>query len=215
MAVHRIAKRAGTLLAAAGASPNTVGIVYDTTSAEGILKVSVDGTNFRKIEDGHMGAAAETANASSLVIASQQQSNAGIGNAADTTDDTLFTYALPANALNVAGKSIGITAWGKTAANGNNKTIKVKFGGTTVLTSGVVTSNNLAWYAYCEVVKTASNAQVIFSILQIGTTISVQTVTTATETDTAAINVTVTGASGTTGAANDVLGNNLTVEFGN
>jgi hypothetical protein len=197
MPVHRIKKASGVASALQGASPQTVGVVFDNSTTEGVLRISVDGVNTRKIEDGHLGAAAETANGTSLVVANQQQSAAGIGNGADTTADTLFTYTLPANALNVAGKGLGITAWGKTAANGNNKTINVKLGGTTILTSGVVTSNNLAWYAYCEVIKVASNSQVILATLQIGTAITVQTVTTATETDTAAIIILVQGQSGT------------------
>lgn len=59
MAVHRIAKRAGTLLASAGASANTIGLVADNTDggvstrnavAVGI-KHSPDGTNVFNIPD--------------------------------------------------------------------------------------------------------------------------------------------------------------------
>jgi hypothetical protein len=59
MAVHRIAKRAGTLLASAGASPNTAGIVCDTTDGgvstrnafADAVKVTADGTIFKQLAD--------------------------------------------------------------------------------------------------------------------------------------------------------------------
>src|ERR1700758_2535980 len=63
--------------------------------------------------------------------ASVQVSAAGLGNAADTTDDVLFTYALPANALDAAGRQITITAAGKFASTANNKRIKIWWGTTT------------------------------------------------------------------------------------
>ena len=49
--------------------------------------------------------------------------SAGQGNGADTTDDVLATYALPASALNAAGRQVTITALGKLAATANNKRI--------------------------------------------------------------------------------------------
>lgn len=229
MPTHRIAKRAGTLLASAGASPQTIGLVFDNTNAEAILKASSDGVNIRKIDDGHMGAAAETANMTHVGIASQQQVAAGNGNAADTTDDVLFTYQLPANALSAAGKAVEIFAWGKTGATGNNKQVKLWWGtttqtvglavagGTAILASGVITSNALAWSICAQVVKTASNVQISWTYFSVGANAtSVQTATTnLSATDTAAINITLTGASGTTGAAGDVLAMSMTVDFAN
>jgi hypothetical protein len=48
LATHRIAKRAGRLLATTGASPNTIGINYDTDTAALVFN---DGTNVRLIQD--------------------------------------------------------------------------------------------------------------------------------------------------------------------
>lgn len=143
-------------------------------------------------------------------IISQQVSLAGVGNAADTTDDVLFTYSMPANAFDKAGRGVEITAFGKYAANGNNKTVKLWFGATVVATTGVVTTNNNGFMITARVFKAgavASNTQ----IGQSGTNIALPT--TPTETESGAIVIKLTGASGTTGAANDVIGQNMQVKF--
>lgn len=232
MSVHRLAKRVNsTLLATAGASPNTAGISLNDnrpSTGESKLVVSIDGTNLRTIDDGHMGAAAETSVGTSVTVATQQQVAAGNGNGADTTDDVLFTYALPANAFNAAGKTCIVEAWGKTAGNGNNKQIKLWWGtttqtvgsavsgGTAIASSGTVTINGKAWYLYAEIVKTGSSAQVAFGEVTSDTAVISPTVSTSlTATDTAAINITLTGASGTSGAASDVLGVSFRVTFDN
>lgn len=60
-----------------------------------------------------------------------------------TTEETLSSYNLPANALSANGKGLRVTAWGTTAANGNSKTFALTFGATTCSTlSG--TLNNAA-----------------------------------------------------------------------
>lgn len=59
LAVHRIAKRSGTLLASAGASPNTIGIVADTDGSVSTrtgstigVKVCNDGSTIQHLLDG-------------------------------------------------------------------------------------------------------------------------------------------------------------------
>lgn len=136
-----------------------------------------------------------------------QFSAAGVGNAADTTDDTLFTYTLPANSLDAINRTLLITAAGKLAANGNNKQIKLWFGGTAIVVTGVVTGNAVGWLLSAQVVKTGANAQLAFGSSQVGATPNALAVPAALAiTDTAGIIIKVTGASGTTGAAGDVLG---------
>lgn len=164
--------------------------------------------------------------------ASVQISAAGQGNGADTTDDVLFTYALPANALDAAGRQVTITAAGKFAATANNKRVKVWWGtttqtvgsavagGTLIADSGVVTTNNGGWTASVQVSKygaagsntqIATNAQVVAGTSHLGTAVPVAL--TAAENGT--INITVTGSSSTTGAANDVLGQLFDIAFNN
>lgn len=88
-------------------------------------------------------------------------SGSGLSPAATGADNVVFAYTLPANTLNyvsnacaAGGPSIRIRVRGHTAANGNNKTVKVIFnpatatvgstvgsGGTTLASTGVVTIN--------------------------------------------------------------------------
>lgn len=164
--------------------------------------------------------------------ASVQISATGQGNGADTTDDVLFTYALPASALDVAGRQVTVMAAGKFAANGNNKRVKIWWGtttqtvgsavagGTLIADSGVVTTNAGGWTASVQVSKygvsgsntqLATNAQVVAGATHLGTSAPA----TLTATESGVINITVTGASSTTGAANDVLGQLLDVAFNN
>lgn len=164
--------------------------------------------------------------------ASVQVSAAGQGNGADTTDDVLFTYALPASALDAAGRQVTITAAGKFAANANNKRVKIWWGtttqtvgsavagGTLIADSGVVTTNAGGWSASVQVSKygtsgsntqIATNAQVVTGTTNLGTTVPVA----LTATESGVINITVTGASSTTGSANDVLGQLFDIAFNN
>lgn len=156
--------------------------------------------------------------------------SAGQGNGADTTDDVLATYAVPANSLD-AGRQITIQAMGKTASNGNNKRIKIWWGtttqtlgaavagGTLIADSGVVTTNNGGWNASATITKYGApgantqigQGQVVAGASHTGTQVPVL----LTAAENAAINVTVTGASGTSGAANDVLAQMLEVTFNN
>ncbi|NKI68958.1 hypothetical protein GN109_05960 [Collimonas pratensis] len=163
---------------------------------------------------------------------SVQVSAAGLGNGADTTDDVLFTYALPANSLDAAGRQLTITAAGKFAANGNNKRIKVWFGtttqtvgaavvgGTVIADSAVQTTNGGGWAASVQVQKygvSGSNtqistcAQIAAGASHLGTSAPVA----LTSAENAVINITITGSSPTTGAANDVAGQLFDIAFNN
>lgn len=156
---------------------------------------------------------------------------AGQGNGADTTDDVLFTFALPANSLDVAGRQVNITAGGKTAANGNNKRFKLWWGtttqtvgspvagGTLIADSGVVTTNAGGWQVSSQVTKygaSGSNTQIAQSSTIAGSTHGgVNAPVALTAAESGAINITVTGSSPTTGAAGDVLGQYFDVQFSN
>lgn len=74
-------------------------------------------------------------------------------------EDTLQTFTLPANALNVNGKAIKIRAVFTTAANANIKTIKLHFGSTVIANSGAADINNRIIYFDAIVVRTGASAQ--------------------------------------------------------
>jgi hypothetical protein len=156
----------------------------------------------------------------------------GQGNGADTTDDVLATYALPASALDVAGRQVTITAAGKFAANGNNKRIKIWWGtttqtvgsavagGTLIADSGVVTTNGGGWSAGVQVTKygaAASNTQLSSNAAVVAGGTHTGTIAPAllTANESGIINITITGASSTSGAANDVVGQLFDVAFNN
>lgn len=139
--------------------------------------------------------------------------SASVGNAADTTDDVLHTYTLPATFLATLGtnKGLRIKAWGVSAANGNNKQFKLWFGSVNVA-SGVVTINNKSWHAEVLVVRSGVSTQSILGEAQSDATGIADSVLAGTEDETATITIKSTGASGTTGAANDLLGKGFMVE---
>lgn len=136
---------------------------------------------------------------------------AGVSNGADTTDDVLATYTIPANYFTAGGQTLRFTAYGVTGATGNNKQIKIKIGTTTVLTSGTVTTNAGAWRIVYDLAHISANVQVGGGSGNSGAT-PFATSGAQTFTETGALTVTVTGASGTTGAAADVTLYGFTVE---
>lgn len=133
------------------------------------------------------------------------------GNGADTTEDTLLTYTLPAKVLSAANKGIRIRVWGNTAANTDNKTIKLYFG-SEVIASPTAATNNKGWSLELDVFKTGSSTQVVFGSGQVDVTPVTPLVTTGAETDTAGIVIKVTGQAGT-GNANDIVAKGLVVEM--
>ncbi len=147
---------------------------------------------------------------------SKQTSVAGVGNLADLTDDTLFTYTLPASCLDTNNQGIVIEAFGSFAANGNNKTVKLWFGTSLVFSSGVLTNNNVGWNARLMLNRTGASAQIGSGFGMAGSTpFPVPVPLVGTEVTTGAIVLKVTGASPTTGAANDVVGHGMSVFFVN
>ncbi|SRR5260221_9938344 len=144
---------------------------------------------------------------------SSQFSVAGIGNGADLTDDTLFTFSLPANSFDIAGRGVVVEAFGKFAANGNNKTVKIFFGAA-VISSGVQVGNNVGWFLRLVLYKQAGNVQIGSGRGQAGATVfTVPIPINGAEADASPITIKTTGASPTTGAANDVLGMGMIITF--
>jgi hypothetical protein len=78
-----------------------------------------------------------------------------------TTEQTLYTYTLPANYLANAGDSIRAECSASTAATANNKTLTLYFGASTV-TTGAVASNNSNLYLTYTVTRGASSTAQVF-----------------------------------------------------
>lgn len=84
------------------------------------------------------------------------------GNSGNTagTETSLDSTTVSLGTLAKSGSSILVYACGKTAANANVKTIKLKFDSTTLFTTGAVALNNADWTLQAEIVRTSSTTQV-------------------------------------------------------
>ena len=133
-----------------------------------------------------------------------------VGNVGAGTDD-LITATIGGSTMSVNGNGIKITAWGTTAANANNKTITLNYGGTTLVTSGAVGFNNAPWYIEATVIRTGAATQVAVATFQAAATVVV-THSTPGETLTGDVTVKCTGNSGSN-ATDDIIQKALVVEF--
>lgn len=75
-------------------------------------------------------------------------------------ETTLDSIAVSQGTLSKNNSSILIFACGKTAANANTKTLRLKFGTVEVFTTGAQAFNAVDWTLNAEVVRTSSTSQV-------------------------------------------------------
>jgi hypothetical protein len=154
----------------------------------------------------------------------RQLGNPLAGNSADTTDDVLASYTLPALSLDVAGRGLRITARGMTGPSSNDKRAKLWFdakifagvvvGGSVIADTGawadaITPNNNVGWQLTSNVFKlgdAGSNTQYAQSSAILGGShggIGLPVFPTAIETG--AIVIALTGSSYTAAAANDLV----------
>jgi hypothetical protein len=154
----------------------------------------------------------------------RQIGNPLAGNNADTTDDVLASYTLPAWSFDVPGRGLSITAQGNTGATTNDKRIKLWFnasisagavtGGSVIAdtgawVSGTIPNHNVGWQLTTNFFKygaTETNTQYAQGTTILGGVdggIGLPVFPTAVESG--AIVIALTGSSYTTGAANDVV----------
>lgn len=137
-------------------------------------------------------------------------SGTGVGNGADTTEDVLKSFALPANSLDAVGRALWIYAFGSYANDTDTKAAKLYFG--TSITLAAATGQNLGWALELLVMKTGANTQIANGQTIVGTTHGGTTLPLAgTETDTAAITIKVTGHDSTAATANAIVLNGLMI----
>ena len=97
------------------------------------------------------------------------QTPAGGQQPANTAADyVVAVFNIPAGAFDQAGRTIDITAQGSFAANGNTKTVKlivgatnptvgaIVSGGTTIASTGAVTTNGAGWSLGASIIKTGA-----------------------------------------------------------
>jgi hypothetical protein len=124
--------------------------------------------------------------------------NGPSGNAGGTETD-LMSFQLDYNTLSNTGSSILIFACGRTAANGNNKTLKLNLGGTTIFTSGALAMNDIDWTLQTEIVANGDTSQIAWSQFCRNGSSPIVDVLTASEDLGTNLDITFTG----TGTAND------------
>lgn len=76
-----------------------------------------------------------------------------------TGEDTLISYSINSNTLGTDNNYLEVSAWGTVAANANNKTIKLKLGSTTLLTTGAVAANSGSWAITSTIVRIGESTQ--------------------------------------------------------
>lgn len=125
-----------------------------------------------------------------------------IGNSAGT-QTTLDTIVVSQGTLAKTESSILLFACGKTAANANVKTIKVKFGSTELFTTGAVALNGVDWTLQVELIRASSTTQIAW-IQFFSTATLTQKVAVASASESLATNQTIT-ITGEGAGASDVL----------
>lgn len=127
-----------------------------------------------------------------------------------TNETDLMTYSLPGGSLAVNGQKVRITGWGTYAANGNTKTVRIRFG-STVVSTRASTGNNVAWWIQALVVRTGAATQVASGVQLESGNAGQPTATSPSETLADAITIKLTGQSGT--ASDDVTARGFIVEW--
>ncbi len=129
-------------------------------------------------------------------------------------EDNLITYSLKKNTLHNEGDVLEITAYGTTAANGNNKTIKLILGSTTLFTTGVLAFNNKAWCIRSTITQITSVTQSIVTEFQgdFGLITNTVTVTAGAENLATTLTIKCTGTSGSS-TTDDIIQKGLIVKL--
>ena len=147
--------------------------------------------------------AVNTAFQSNLGLLNVQTTSTGTG--ADTTEDTLATFSLPAASLSSYGDTLRIRAYGTCAANANNKTMKLYFG-SEVITTPTAATNAKNWSLELVVTNSGSNTQVVIGNGLVDTTaVTPYFATGAENVNTATVTIKCTGTNGTSSAGDVTL----------
>jgi hypothetical protein len=77
-----------------------------------------------------------------------------------TGEDDLSSETIYANTFYQRGQSARIIAAGLTATNGNNKTVKLYFGGTEIFSTGAAAANNKPWRIDAIISRASKDTQI-------------------------------------------------------
>ena len=141
-----------------------------------------------------------------------------VGTGADTTEDALMQYTIPAGTLVNVGDRVHIYAAGKQGATTDTKSLRVRLGscsaGTLIVGQNTASAAAVGWVADIVILKTGSNTQSYGATTQFAGTQGVSGGSgTLTQTDTAGILVCFTGQNSTTATLNSVQQQIMTVDY--
>lgn len=137
---------------------------------------------------------------------------ASVGNGADTTEDTLQTFVVPAGQLANVGDRLIITVGGTFAASTDTKTARVRFNGVILGSIPGIAAGQTGWTGTVYFMKNGSSTQV--SLAPFFATTTLNNLSNATgQTDTSTITITVTGQNATNSVANSITCRYMTVDF--
>lgn len=166
------------------------------TKYDNAVVVRDDGTNIRFLQSRKPGLYTAIGDATALLTfgGCYKVNSTPVGNVG-TGEDDLQTQSLPGGALSETGDRVEIVAFGTTAPNGNNKTIKLYFGSTVLFSTGAVALNGVDWMIRATVIRTGAATQVTCAGFFGDTVLVPQTATTsgATETLSGAVTIKTTG----------------------
>jgi hypothetical protein len=136
-----------------------------------------------------------------------------VGNAADTTENTLQSFTLPASTLLNAGDRVRIVAGGTMAASTDTKTARIKVGGQNLAAVAGTTAGGTSWRGEVELIKVSSNVQSVaaFSIVN-NTGASIGSLG-QTLTDTGTLAILITGQNSTNSVLGSITCRFVTVEY--
>lgn len=129
-----------------------------------------------------------------------------------TGETTIATVTVAAATLGANGQALRITAFGTFAANGNNKTVKLKIGGTTIVDTTAQAFNGNGYHIELTFIRTGASAEYVsgFYAVPSGGNYNRVGPTSQSLDTTASITILVTGQSGT--GSNDIVSRGLLVE---
>lgn len=111
-----------------------------------------------------------------------------------TGEDVLYTYTLPADTLDVDEEGLNLRFSGRFAANGNTKTLKIKFGPTTIMTRALTDPTiTTSWTVVCEIIRTSSTTQECNCTFSGGDGLATSNIATASATLSSTVDIVVTG----------------------
>jgi hypothetical protein len=141
------------------------------------------------------------------------QTSTSVGNGADTTEDTLQTFVVPAGKLAAVGDRLVIELSGTMAASTDSRTSRVRLnGGSNIGGITGTTVNHTQWVNRVVIMKTGSNTQSVVSNATVSAA-PLGLVSLLTVTDTAAITITVTGQNNTNSVAGSITCRYMTVDY--